>query len=145
MGFLQHYEEEVRKSLSVCFCLLDQMSSEDEDSLRAMQREMTESCMKIRQSYAFVDQTVNASEFTEFRPGFYTKVEKGIQSYSDSEALFLAEEMIKKEVRKYIQSSDHTNLIVILGERAEEMQTEDYRKIRNWLEQEAETIGFDIL
>ena len=143
MGFLQHYEEEGRKSLSVCFCLLDQMSSEDEDSLRAMQREMTESCMKIRQSY--VDQTVNASEFTEFRPGFYTKVEKGIQSYSDSEALFLAEEMIKKEVRKYIQSSDHTNLIVILGERAEEMQTEDYRKIRNWLEQEAETIGFDIL
>ena len=39
MGFLQHYEEEGRKSLSVCFCLLDQMSSEDEDSLRAMQRE----------------------------------------------------------------------------------------------------------
>lgn len=145
MGFLQHYEEEGRKSLSVCFCLLDQMSSEDEDSLRAMQREMTESCMKIRQSYVFGNQTVNASEFTEFRPGFYTKVEKGIQSYSDSEALFLAEEMIKKEVRKYIQSSDHTNLIVILGERAEEMQTEDYRKIRNWLEQEAETIGFDIL
>lgn len=81
MGFLQHYEEEGRKSLSVCFCLLDQMSSEDEDSLRAMQREMTESCMKIRQSYVFGDQTVNASEFTEFRPGFYTKVEKGIQSY----------------------------------------------------------------
>lgn len=96
-GFLQHYEEEGRKSLSVCFCLLDQMSSEDEDSLRAMQREMTESCMKIRQSYVFGDQTVNASEFTEFRPGFYTKVEKGIQSYSDSEALFLAEEMIKKK------------------------------------------------
>ena len=77
MGFLQHYEEEGRKSLSVCFCLLDQMSSEDEDSLRAMQREMTESCMKIRQSYVFGDQTVNASEFTEFRPGFYKRRKSG--------------------------------------------------------------------
>ncbi len=145
MNFLQHYEEEGRSSLSVCFCLLDQMSAEDEGSLHAIQREMTESSMKIRQSYVFGDQTVNGSEFTEFRPGFYTKVERGAQTYPDSEALLLAAGMIRKETQKYGQTSEHANLIMILGEKAEERQDEDYRRVRDWLEQEAETIGFDIL
>ena len=35
--------------------------------------------------------------------------------------------------------------VMILGEKAEERQDEDYRRVRDWLEQEAETIGFDIL
>ncbi len=72
MDFLQNYENRSIRTISICFCFLN-LTHTEERKLYKIQEEMSEAPFQIRQSYVFGDQTVNATEFYEFRPGFYTE------------------------------------------------------------------------
>lgn len=131
--------------LSVCFCVL-QITKEVERKLYQIQQQMSESDLKIRQSYVYGDQTVNAVAFSRFLPNHYTKIEKSTCEYPAHEALILAAGMMQKEkerIRRKDREEEWTCLLLILGEETALKQkgnrTGAYQTVKQWvLDQKSE-------
>ncbi len=141
MSFLQNYKDQNIRTISICFCILN-LAQTEERKLYEIQEEMSEAPFQIRQSYVFGDQTVNSTEFYEFRPGFYTKIERADTNYSAHEALLLAAGMMEKEGKAWEQDDTHRNLLVILGE--EPASDSSYEKIKQWV-CEKKSSSFELL
>lgn len=141
MDFLQNYENRSIRTISICFCFLN-LTHTEERKLYEIQEKMSEAPFQIRQSYVFGDQTVNATEFYEFRPGFYTKIEAADVRYPAHEALLLAAGMMEKESKTWEEDNTHRNLLVIIGE--EPASDPLYEKIKHWICEWKQT-PFDLL
>lgn len=141
---MEFKQSEQIKGMSVCFCILH-YSKEEEALLLQMQRQMSESGLKIRQCYVYGDQTVNATEFFQFLPEHYTKPECDKCGYPAHEALILAAGMMQKEENRLVREGvkeDVECLLLIIGEKAALKQQinrgDAYQTVRQWAMEQKE-------